>query len=68
MDVVLEVQGMSCSNCEKSVKDGLTNLNGVKEVNVHLKDGKVSVDYDQTAISLEAITNEIEELGYDVNK
>lgn len=68
MDVVLEVKGMSCSHCEKTVKDGLSNLNGVNKVEVHLDDGKVDVNYDQTVITLDEICNTIEDLGYDVNR
>lgn len=68
MNVVLEVKGMSCSHCEKSVKDGLTNLKGVNCVQVHLNEGKVDVHYDKNEVSLDEICSTIEDLGYDVNR
>lgn len=68
MDVILEVKGMSCGHCEKSVKDGLSNLKGVNTVEVQLDEGKVNVNYDKNEITLDEICDTIEDLGYDVNK
>ena len=66
LDVELEVKGMSCGHCEKAVKDALTALNGVEQVDVHLDSGKVDVKYDQNTTDLEAICEKIEEQGYEV--
>lgn len=68
MNVVLEVKGMSCGHCEKSVKDGLSNLKGVNTVEVQLDEGKVNVNYDKNEITLDEICDTIEDLGYDVNR
>lgn len=68
MDVILEVKGMSCGHCEKSVKDGLSNLKGVNTVEVQLDEGKVNVNYDKNEITLDEICDTIEDLGYDVNR
>lgn len=66
MDVELKVDGMSCAHCEKTVKEALFAVNGVKHVEVHLKDKIVNVKYDQSVVKLEEICNQIEEQGYDV--
>ena len=66
MNVVLEVKGMSCENCVKSVKDALDGVNGVEHVDVHLDSEKVTIRYDQSVIDLNTICNKIEEQGYDV--
>lgn len=66
MEVVIDVKGMSCSGCEKSVKKALHALEGVEHVGVELKTGKVDVAYNNEVISLEAICEEIEDIGYDV--
>lgn len=68
MEVVINVKGMTCSGCEKSVRNALTNLNGVEDVAIDLKTGQVNVAYNQEEIGLEKICNEIEEIGYDVVK
>lgn len=62
----INVEGMSCSHCEKAVKDALNGLNGVKNVEVELKSKKVTVEYDEAKVSMENIKEAIEDQGYDV--
>jgi copper chaperone len=64
--VKLNVEGMSCSHCEKAVKNAVGALNGVKSVAVSLKDKTVTVEHDPNTATLEQIRNEIEEQGYEV--
>ncbi len=66
MDVILDVKGMSCEHCEKTVKETLEHLNGVKHVKVHLSSGKVEVKYDQMVIDLNTICQKIDQQGYEV--
>lgn len=68
MEVVINVKGMTCGGCEKSVKNALTNLSGVEHVGIDLKTGQVDVAYNNEEISLEKICEEIEDIGYDVVK
>ena len=46
--VHLEVQGMSCGGCVKSVTAALTRLPGVSTVDVDLQSGHVTVNGDLT--------------------
>lgn len=62
----LNVEGMSCSHCENAVKKSVGALNGVSLVTVDLKGKKVTVDYDSDKVKLEAITETIEDQGYEV--
>jgi copper chaperone len=64
--VKLNVEGMSCSHCEKAVKNAVGALNGVKNVTVSLKDKTVTVEHDAAKATLEQIKHEIEEQGYEV--
>lgn len=64
--VILNVSGMSCGHCVKAVEGSVGALNGVKEVNVQLSEGKVEVDFDPTAVTVEAIKDVIDDQGYDV--
>jgi len=66
VEVVLNVAGMSCSHCEKAVKDALGALDGVEEVAVNLENGHVDVRYEETKLPLETLVEVIEEQGYDV--
>jgi copper chaperone len=62
----LQVTGMTCGHCEKAVKTALLNLEGVTEVNVSLKDGKVMVGYDLSKASVGKLKEAVEDQGYDV--
>ncbi|QDI90061.1 copper chaperone [Salicibibacter halophilus] len=65
-EMTLNVQGMSCGHCVSSIEGNVGNLNGVDYVKVHLNEGKVDVTFDSNKVDLEAITEEIEDQGYDV--
>jgi copper chaperone len=64
----LEVKGMTCGHCEKSVKNALEELNGVQEAQVDLSTGKVNVTYDAATVTVETMYGAVEEQGYDVVK
>ncbi|NBJ71311.1 MULTISPECIES: copper chaperone CopZ [Clostridia] len=66
MQTTLDVRGMTCGHCEKSVKGALEALPGVIGVEVHLDTGKVDVTYDDAKTNIQAMREAIEEQGYDV--
>lgn len=65
-NVVLNVNGMSCSHCERAVKSAVGDLNGVSGVSVDLNGKTVTVDFDESVVTLDNIKAEIEDQGYDV--
>lgn len=62
----LNVNGMSCDHCVKSIKNGLLEKNGVAFVEVSLKEKSFKIDYSEVVITIDEIKNVIEEIGYDV--
>ncbi|MBW7652190.1 copper chaperone CopZ [Anoxybacillus sp. ST4] len=66
MTITLQVQGMTCGHCKAAVTNALQELDGVSRVEVHLQEGTVDVDYDETKVSVEKLKEAIEEQGYDV--
>jgi len=62
----LDVEGMSCSHCENSVKKSVGALVGVNSVAVDLKGRKVTVEYDSERVNLDKIKEAIEDQGYEV--
>jgi copper chaperone len=62
----LNVSGMTCGHCEKAVKSALLEVNGVKEVTVSLKSGKVDVEFDPSKATLGKLIEAVEDQGYDV--
>jgi copper chaperone len=62
----LQVTGMTCGHCEKAVKTALLNVEGVSDVSVSLKDGKVEVGYDSSKAPIVKLKEAVEDQGYDV--
>ncbi|AKM18182.1 Copper chaperone CopZ [Geobacillus sp. 12AMOR1] len=66
MTITLQVQGMTCGHCKAAVTNALQALDGVSRVEVHLQEGTVDVEYDETKVSVEKLKEAIEEQGYNV--
>ncbi|MBC5636768.1 copper chaperone CopZ [Ornithinibacillus sp. BX22] len=64
--LTLDVRGMTCGHCKMSVEGALNELDGVSNVEVDLATGKVTVTYDESKVTLEAMQEAVEEQGYDV--
>lgn len=62
---VINIDGMTCGGCVKSVDSALTQLNGVQSVEVDLEGNKAVVTYDSSAVAVDAIVEAIEEAGFD---
>lgn len=65
-NITLDVQGMSCGHCVKSIEGSVGELNGVSNVKVNLENGTVAINYNSNEISLEKIKETIDGQGYDV--
>lgn len=59
------VSGMTCQHCVSSVTEELTELDGVRSVDVTLSDGAVIIMSDRE-LSAEEIAGAIDEAGYTV--
>ncbi|MDF2632222.1 MAG: copper chaperone [Caproiciproducens sp.] len=62
----LDVNGMSCSNCEHAVKKSVGALSGVDHISVDLRKNQVMVEYDSDKVELEQIKQAIQDQGYGV--
>lgn len=61
---ILQVSGMDCGSCAKTIEVGLQQLRGVTEASVSFATGKVKVSYHQEYLSEKAIYDRIRALGY----
>jgi len=66
--LLLKVTGMSCGGCENSVKNVLSKLDTVYDLEVDHNQDKVSLSYDENVLEEAAIVQSIEKLGYTVNR
>ncbi|WP_308634247.1 cation transporter [Paenibacillus silvisoli] len=64
MTTVIQVKGMSCQHCVNSI-EGALKKNGVA-AKVDLPGNRVTVDFEESAISLAKIKSVIEDQGFDV--
>ncbi|MBM7579486.1 copper chaperone CopZ [Jeotgalibacillus terrae] len=64
--VTLNVEGMSCQHCVKAVESNVGEMSGVESVKVHLDQGTVDVDYQDSSVTVDQIKDVIEDQGYDV--
>ena len=57
------VSGMSCGHCATSVREELTEIPGVRTVDVDLASGNVTIGSD-TVVEADAIRIAVEDAGY----
>jgi P-type Cu+ transporter len=60
----LKIEGMTCAACAKAVEKASKKLQGVTEANVNFATEKLSVNFDETLVSLTDIQVAIEKAGY----
>ncbi|HYW19285.1 MAG TPA: heavy metal translocating P-type ATPase [Nodularia sp. (in: cyanobacteria)] len=64
----LQIDGMDCGSCAKTIEVGLQQLNGVIEVKVNFTTGKARVSYNPEVLSEKTIYDQIRSLGYTVEQ
>jgi len=63
-NAVLKVEGMTCGHCVSSVEKAVADAGAVGKVDLANK--KVTVDFDETKVTIEAVKAAIEDQGYDI--
>jgi copper chaperone len=63
----LNIQGMTCGGCVKSVTGALQREAGVEKVDVVLEQGKATVDYDPAQTSPEQLVAAIDDIGFEAS-
>ena len=63
-DTILEVQGMTCPSCIRHVSSALTDLDGVGNVEVKLREGIVTVKHDATQAPIDQLIDALADAGY----
>jgi copper chaperone len=66
VQTTLEVPEVTCRHCVEAIEGAVGALQGVSSVTVDLEQKDVTVEYDESAVELEAIVTAIEGEGYGV--
>ena len=65
MNQTITVDGMTCENCVRHVRDTLLNLPGVESVQVDLATGQAIIET-PTALERPMLASALEEAGYEL--
>ncbi|MDV3429027.1 MAG: cadmium-translocating P-type ATPase [Bacillota bacterium] len=60
----LKIEGMTCAACAKAVERASKKVQGVTEANVNFATEKLSVNFDETKVSIPDIQAAVEKAGY----
>ena len=63
----LNIEGMHCGGCVKSVTQVLTELDGVQSADVQLE-GKANITFDENRVNVAQLIEVIEDAGFDATE
>jgi len=66
VEVNLKIEGMTCDECEASIKKGVTELAGIDSIGANFEDSTAFVRFDSTKTNLKEISEAIAKRGYEV--
>ena len=64
-EVVIQIEGMTCSACATGVAASLRRVEGVIEAEVSIEPPEAHIRFDPAETSAEALVEAIEDLGYE---
>ena len=65
--ITLNIEGMHCGGCVKSVTRVLTELDGVQSADVQLE-GKANITFDENRVNVAQLIEVIEDAGFDTTE
>ena len=65
--ITLNIEGMHCGGCVKSVTRVLTELDGVQSADVQLE-GKANITFDEHRVNVAQLIEVIEDAGFDATE
>ncbi len=66
MKTSFPIIGMHCASCARTIEKKLTRTPGVQSANVNYGSEQASVEFDEGQTDLQAITKQVEQVGYKV--
>lgn len=66
--ILLSIRGMECPNCSMTLERIEDTLTGIFSAEASYQKAQMVVEYDEEALSLDQIVDEVKRLGYEVNQ
>ena len=66
MKEVLNVDGITCEHCVKTIKEAIVNLVGIFSVQVSIEKKQVIIEFDEKQAKPEDLIDKITEAGFEV--
>ena len=63
---IINVDGMTCNHCAKTIENGVNELGGIRKVEVDFMKKLVKVNFDETLLNIELIQEAIITVGFKV--
>jgi copper chaperone CopZ len=64
--IEINVKGMTCDGCAKSIESALTSRLGVQGANANLETGIVTIEFEPEHIQPPSLVDTIENAGFDI--
>ena len=65
-NILLNIDGMVCGNCEKRIEAALLMIDGVEKVRASMTKSVVEITYDEAKVDKMILIHTIDELGYEL--
>ncbi len=62
-ETTFKVEGMTCGSCVRHINEALRDVDGVRDIDVRLREGKVRVTHEN--VSADTIIEALREAGYE---
>jgi copper chaperone CopZ len=63
-NIELQVTGMTCQGCVRSIEMKLSKVLGVESARVDLAAGKAAVQYDDSRANIDQLIGAVEQIGF----
>ena len=67
-EITLDVMGMGCKNCVKTLEDALNKTDGVKSVSISLSNEEAEIEYNAKKLDVDELINVFQASGYDAKR
>ncbi|XP_071848084.1 copper-transporting ATPase 1-like isoform X2 [Apostichopus japonicus] len=65
--IMIDIKGMTCQSCVKTISEKLRENSAISSVNVSLEENNASVEFDGSCLKAEQIVEAIEEMGFEAS-